>query len=163
MSDEKILNGIDDEGNIEEIDAELFPINKIHDSLEDENGDEEIDDLRPLNPDTFSNRGKDIKIGGRDYRICACTFEDAWIYLERRLIVWSDMKETDKDEKDEFSFKFQRAMYYNFHTGYQYIEKIVCKYLLFKEKPMTEDLLQNHDWSVKDLSDFLEAWVKISD
>lgn len=40
---------------------------------------------------------------------------------------------------------------------------IINKYAYYKGHPMTEDLLIEHNWSFKEIGEFLLAWCQISD
>ena len=38
--------------------------------------------------------------------------------------------------------------------------KIINKYVFYKEKPMTEQLLNEHNWSFREIGAFLYFWVQ---
>lgn len=40
---------------------------------------------------------------------------------------------------------------------------IINKYVYYKDHPMTEDMLIEHNWSFKEIGEFLLVWSQISD
>ena len=41
--------------------------------------------------------------------------------------------------------------------------KILNKYVYYKDTPMTEEMLIEHNWSFKEIGEFLFIWCQISD
>lgn len=41
--------------------------------------------------------------------------------------------------------------------------KVMNKYVYYKDVPMTEEMLIEHNWSFKEIGDFLFTWSQISD
>ena len=40
---------------------------------------------------------------------------------------------------------------------------IINKYVYYKDHPMTEEMLIEHNWSFKEIGEFLLTWCQISD
>lgn len=106
--------------------------------------------------DTMTAVGKKVKIAGREYVVAPITIMDMDI-LDTNII----LPINKEDEIDDVSYAINiidkdraRIFYY-----------IVEKYTKFGDDkiPVTEKLINEHNWSIKDIKHFLQVWLQISD
>ena len=115
--------------------------------------------------DTMAGAGKKITLVGREYTILPVNIEDMRFIIgeenpDEKLIILDKKKFNEgKDSLDWQLFginlvdpKRKKTFLY-----------IVNKYVFYKDRPMTEDLLIEHNWSFKEIGKFLFEWCQISD
>lgn len=113
--------------------------------------------------DTMIGVGKIKKIAGREYKILPVNICDMHYIIgedsDERLIIL-DKKSIENEEDINWQL-----------FGLNIIDekkkkvflKILNKYVFYKDVPMTEELLIEHNWSFKEIGEFLYAWSQISD
>lgn len=114
--------------------------------------------------DTMIGVGKKKEIAGREYTILPVNICDMH-YI---------MGETNQDEKliilDKKSLEKEDGVNWQLF-GLNITDKkrkstflkIINKYVYYKDVPMTEEMLIEHNWSFKEIGEFLFAWSQISD
>lgn len=118
--------------------------------------------------ETMTGMGKKKKIAGREYWILPVNIKDM-------CYVMGESEDTPKlyiidkksiEEKDELSWQLFGLNITNpeIKKVFMYIINKYVYYCVGDEKiPMTEELLIEHNWSFKEIGEFLYTWVQISD
>ena len=117
-----------------------------------------------VNLDTMIGIGKKKEIAGREYTILPVNICDMH-YI---------MGENNKDENliilDKKTLETEEEVNWQLF-GLNIIDekrkktflKIVNKYVFYKDIAMTEQMLIEHNWSFKEIGEFLFVWSQISD
>ena len=118
--------------------------------------------------ETMTGMGKKKKLAGREYWILPVNIKDM-------CYVMGESEDTPKlyiidkksiEEKDELSWQLFGLNITNpeIKKVFMYIINKYVYYCVGDEKiPMTEELLIEHNWSFKEIGEFLYTWVQISD
>lgn len=118
---------------------------------------------KKISLDTMIGIGKKKQIAGREYTILPVNICDMHYIMgedkEQTLIIL-DKKALEKEEDVTWQL-----------FGLNIIEpkrketflKILNKYVYYKEIPMTEEMLIEHNWSFREIGEFLFTWSQISD
>lgn len=118
----------------------------------------ELDELVPISLDTMACVGKKIKLAGREYTVCPVNIRDMHFILNSgELYIPISTKDNEEDEMalqlvgvniiDESKAK---AFFY-----------VVEKYCRYNNVPVTKQLVEEHNWSFKDIKDFLVFWSQV--
>ena len=115
--------------------------------------------------DTMLGVGKKKEIAGREYTILPVNICDMHYIMgennkDENLIIL-DRKALEKEEED-VSWQLFGLNITNEKRKKTFL-KILNKYVYYKEIPMTEEMLIEHNWSFKEIGEFLFAWSQISD
>ena len=113
---------------------------------------------KKYNLETMAGIGKEKQSAGRTYKILPVNIEDMHHIIgenaEERLYI---VTKEDIEKKDADIKIF----------GYNVIEpikdiflKIINKYVYYLEQPMTAELLIEHNWSFKEIAEFLWFWTQ---
>lgn len=114
--------------------------------------------------DTMIGVGKKKEIAGREYTILPVNICDMHYIMgetnqDEKLIIL-DKKFLEKEDGVNWQLfglnitdKKRKATFL----------KIINKYVYYKDVPMTEEMLIEHNWSFKEIGEFLFAWSQISD
>ena len=113
--------------------------------------------------DTMTGVGIKKTIAGREYTILPVNIMDMHYVIgetnkdENLFIVTKKTLEEDNTNWQLFGIniineKRKKTFLY-----------ILNKYIYYKERPMTEELLIEHGWSFKEIGEFLLTWCQISD
>lgn len=113
--------------------------------------------------DTMTGVGKVKIIAGREYTILPVNIMDMHYII-------------GKENEDENLFIVNKKFLEENDNNWQLFgvnitdEKrrktfmyIINKYVYYKDHPMTEDMLIEHNWSFKEIGEFLLVWSQISD
>lgn len=110
------------------------------------------------NIETMTGAGKKITLVGREYEVLPIKIEDMKYILgenEEERFVIPDKKSIDSGEIGWTMFGLNvlgpRANIFF---------KMVNKYVFYKEHPMTEKLLNEHNWSFKEIGAFFYFWIQ---
>lgn len=119
---------------------------------------------KEISLDTMLGVGKNKQIAGREYKIlpvniCDMNYMMGESNTEEKLIIL-DKKALEKE--DEVNWQL---------FGLNIVEpkrkevflKVLNKYVYYKDMPMTEEMLIEHNWSFKEIGEFLFVWSQISD
>lgn len=114
--------------------------------------------------DTMAGVGKKKVIAGREYTILPVNICDMHYIMgeenkEENLIILNK-KELEKEEDvtwQLFGLNITDA------KRKETFLKVLNKYVYYKDRPMTESMLIEHNWSFREIGDFLFAWAQISD
>ena len=119
---------------------------------------------KEISLDTMLGVGKNKQIAGREYKIlpvniCDMNYIMGESNTEEKLIIL-DKKALEKE--DEVNWQL---------FGLNIVEpkrkevflKVLNKYVYYKDMPMTEEMLIEHNWSFKEIGEFLFVWSQISD
>lgn len=113
---------------------------------------------KTYNLETMAGIGKEKKIAGRTYKILPVNIEDMHHILsendDERLFIVTQKNIENKDVDIKV-------------FGYNLLEpkrkiflKIINKYVYYLDKPMTEKLLIEHNWSFKEIAQFIWFWTQ---
>ncbi len=118
--------------------------------------------------ETMSGIGKKKKIAGREYMILPVNIRDMCYIMGEsedtpKLIIIDKQKlETD----DDLSWQLFGLNVTNPEIKKVFMN-IINKYVFYcvgdEKIPMTEELLIEHNWSFKEIGEFLYTWAQISD
>lgn len=108
------------------------------------------------------------KIAGREYLILPVNIRDMHYIMgeddsEEKLVIL-DKKKLENDEDVNWQLFGLNITDKNRKKTFM---NVINKYLFYiindKEVPMTEELLIEHNWSFKEIGDFLFTWCQVSD
>ena len=118
-----------------------------------------------VNIDTMTGVGKIKKIAGREYTILPVNIRDMHYIIgegntDEKLIILN--KKSLEDGEEDINWQL---------FGYNITDPkkkesfiyIINHYVFYKGVPMTEELLIEHNWSFKEIGEFLYTWSQISD
>lgn len=119
--------------------------------------------------DTMTGIGKKKVIAGREYTILPVNIMDMHYVI-------GGGDEQNKEDKDENLFIVTKKTLEEDNNNWQLFGinitnkkrrktfmYIINKYLYYKDHPMTEELLIEHNWSFKEIGEFLLTWCQMSD
>ena len=114
--------------------------------------------------DTMLGVGKKKKIAGREYTILPVNICDMHYIMgednkEDKLVIL-DKKSLEKEEDVTWQLFGLNITDENRKKTFM---KIINKYVYYKEVPMTEELLIEHNWSFREIGEFLFTWCQVSD
>ena len=117
-----------------------------------------MSEKKVYNLDTMVGAGKKITLVGREYEVLPIKIEDMNCIFsenEKERIIIPDKKAIETGEISWSMFGLNV-------TGEKkdLFIKIINKYVFYKEKPMTEELLNEHNWSFKEIGTFLYYWIQ---
>lgn len=113
--------------------------------------------------DTMTGVGKTKKIAGREYTILPVNIIDMHYVIGEEnkdsnlLILTKKALEEDNNNWQLFGINITDEKK---RKTFMYI---INKYVYYKGVPMTEELLIEHNWSFKEIGEFLLTWCQISD
>lgn len=123
------------------------------------------EEVKKVSFDTMANVGINKTIAGREYTILPVNIEDMGCVIgdnpDNRLMIVT-RKQIENPEEEGINWQI---------FGLNIIEekrkkifmKIINKYLYYKARPMTEELIIEHGWSFKDIGEFILTWCDVSD
>lgn len=117
-----------------------------------------------VNLDTMIGIGKKKEIAGREYVILPVNICDMHYIMgeenQDENLVILDRKSLENEEDVNWQLfglniidKKRKATFL----------KILNKYVYYKDIPMTEEMLIEHNWSFKEIGKFLFTWCQVSD
>lgn len=109
--------------------------------------------------DTLTGAGKKITLVGREYTILPVNIKDMHYVIGDDRIVILDKKKIESGEVDWQLFGLN-AIDEKYKKSFMYI---INHYLFYKDRPMTEELLIEHNWSFKEIGQFIFKWCQDSD
>lgn len=114
--------------------------------------------------DTMIGVGKKKQIAGREYTILPVNICDMHYIMgennkDENLIIL-DKKTLEKE--DEVNWQLFGLNIIDEKRKKTFL-KILNKYVFYKEVAMTEEMLIEHNWSFKEIGEFLFVWSQISD
>ena len=118
--------------------------------------------------ETMTGVGKKKKIAGREYYILPVNIKDMHYVMgaenaEENLVIISKKTLETEDDVNWQLFGLNKTDEKRRKTFMEIINKYVY-YLVGEEKiPMTEKLLIEHNWSFKEIGEFLFTWCQVSD
>ena len=118
---------------------------------------------KKISLDTMIGIGKKKEIAGREYTILPVNICDMHYIMgddnkDENLIIL-DKKTLEKEEVNWQLFGLNITNPKRKET----FLKILNKYVYYKDTPMTEEMLIEHNWSFKEIGEFLFIWCQISD
>lgn len=113
---------------------------------------------KAISLDTMACVGKSITLAGREYKVCPVNIADMhYVINSGELYIPIDSKDEEKEKlavqlvginvTDE---KKAANLFY-----------IINKYARYNDTPVTKELVEEHNWSFKDIKDFLVFWAQI--
>lgn len=122
-----------------------------------------MEDNKKTSLETMVGMGKKKKIAGREYTILPVNIKDMHYIIgeetEEKLIIL-DKKSLEKDEDVNWQLF---GLNITDKKRKKIFLEVLNKYVYYLEKPMTEELLIEHNWSFKEIGEFLFVWCQISD
>lgn len=117
-----------------------------------------------VNLDTMLGVGVKKEIAGREYKILPVNICDMHYIMgeenkDENLIIL-DKKSLEKEEEINWQLFGLNITDEKRKATFM---KIINKYVFYKDVPMTEELLIEHNWSFKEIGEFLFVWSQISD
>lgn len=117
--------------------------------------------------ETMTGVGKKKKLAGREYYILPVNIKDMHYIMgddDSTKLVIIDKKKIETD--DDLSWQLFGLNITNPEIKKVFIY-IINKYVYYcvgdEKIPMTEELLIEHNWSFKEIGEFLYTWVQVSD
>lgn len=117
--------------------------------------------------ETMTGVGKKKKLAGREYYILPVNIKDMHYIIgdessTKLVIIDKNKIETDEDLSWQlFGLNITNP---EIKKVFLYIVNKYVYYCVGDEKiPMTEELLIEHNWSFKEIGEFLYTWVQVSD
>lgn len=119
---------------------------------------------KKINLDTMLGVGKKKEIAGREYTILPVNICDMHYIMgeenkEDKLVIL-DKKALEKEEDITWQLF---GLNITDEKRRKTFMKIINKYVYYKEVPMTEELLIEHNWSFREIGEFLFTWCQVSD
>ena len=113
--------------------------------------------------DTMTGVGKTKKIAGREYTILPVNIIDMHYVIgeenpDENLFILNE--KALKEENNNWQLFGINITNEKRRKTFMYI---INKYVYYKGVPMTEELLIEHNWSFKEIGEFLLTWCQISD
>lgn len=128
------------------------------------------------NLDTMAGIAKKKTIAGREYEILPVTIEDMHYILGTDEDLKADVENRTNYKKSTTIYIVSKAdieanvdawQLFGFNIVDENRKKIFMdilhRYVSYKGHPMTEKLLIEHNWSFKEIGEFLFTWCQISD
>lgn len=118
--------------------------------------------------ETMTGVGRKKKIAGREYLILPVNIKDMHFIMgdenpDEKLIIL-DKKKVEEDSDLNYQLFGLNITDANRKKTFLYILNKYVFYSINGEMiPMTEDLLVEHNWSFKEIGEFLFTWAEISD
>lgn len=121
-----------------------------------------MEENNKISLDTMTNVGKKKTIAGREYTILPVNIRDMHYILgdEDDRILMLDKKKLEEDDDLNWQLFGLNIVEENRKKSFLYI---VEKYVFYKDHPMTEELLIEHNWSFREIGEFLFTWSQVSD
>ena len=127
-----------------------------------------MENEKKVNLDTMVGIGKKMKIAGREYTVLPVNI------MDMHYIIGNGEEETEDDvrliilnkkslEKDEDINWQLFGLNVTDKARREIFLKMIQKYVYYKDHPMTEELLIEHNWSFKEIGEFMFAWAEVSD
>lgn len=119
---------------------------------------------KKISLDTMLGVGKKKQIAGREYTILPVNICDMHYIMgeenkEDKLVIL-DKKALEKEDEVTWQLFGLNITEENRKKTFM---KIINKYVYYKEVPMTEELLIEHNWSFREIGEFLFTWCQVSD
>ena len=118
--------------------------------------------------ETMTGVGKKKTIAGREYLILPVNIRDMHYVIgtennEENLFIM-DKKKMQEDGSENWQLFGLNIIDEKRKKTFMYILNKYAFYCVNDEKiPMTEELLIQHNWSFKEIGEFLFAWIQVSD
>lgn len=113
---------------------------------------------KTYNIDTMTGIGKKVTIAGREYEILPINIEDMHYIVgndeEERLLI------LDKKNVEETNNWMSFGLNIINEKRKEIFIKMINKYVFYKQNPMTEELLIEHNWSFKEIAKFIYIWIQ---
>ena len=114
--------------------------------------------------DTMIGIGKKKEIAGREYTILPVNICDMHYIMgednKEENVIILDKKTLDNEEEVNWQIFGLNIIDEKRKATFM---KIINKYVYYKEVPMTEEMLIEHNWSFKEIGEFLFTWSQVSD
>lgn len=118
--------------------------------------------------ETMTGIGKKKELAGREYLILPVNIKDMCYIMgeseDTPKLVIIDKKKMETDDDLNWQLFGLNVTDPELKESFMYIINKYVYYCLGDEKiPMTEELLIEHNWSFKEIGEFLYTWTQISD
>lgn len=114
--------------------------------------------MKEITLDTMTKVGKKAQIANREYTICPINIEDMGIVMKGEIYIPTEKQLENKEVTIEFF-----GLNVTEESRAEKFFYVVEKYTRYEGQPVTKDLVIEHNWSFKDIKDFLYNWVQISE
>ena len=121
------------------------------------------EEKKTVSLDTMTGVGKIKKRAGREYTILPVNIMDMHYVIgeqnkDENLFILN--KEALKEDNNNWQLFGINITDEKRRKTFMYI---INKYVYYKDHPMTEEMLIEHNWSFKEIGEFLLTWCQISD
>lgn len=123
---------------------------------------------KKISLETMTGLGKKKKIAGREYIILPVNIMDMHYIMgdentDEKLVIL-DRKQLEKEDDVNWQLFGLNITDKKRKASFIYIVNKYVYYCINDEKiPMTEEMLIEHNWSFKEIGEFLFTWTQISD
>lgn len=108
--------------------------------------------------DTMLNVGKKIKIANKEYTVCPVNIQDMHLVMDAgELYIPLDV-EGEKKKELQLQLVGMNITDENMAKNFFYVLE---KYARYNDSPVTKELITEHNWSFKDIKEFLQFWAQI--
>lgn len=118
----------------------------------------EKEEVIPVSLDTMACIGKKIILAGKEYVVCPVNIKDMHFIINSGELY---IPIADKDEEESKLALQLIGINITDESKSQNFFYIVEKYVTYKNRPMTKELIEEHNWSFKDIKEFLLFWAQI--
>lgn len=109
--------------------------------------------------DVMACVGKEIELAGKKYVVCPVNIADMHLILNSgNLYIPLDSKEDESGDNQIIQLIGLNVTDEKMSTNFFYI---IEKYVRYKDKPMSKELLIEHNWSFNDIKKFLMFWSQV--
>lgn len=114
---------------------------------------------KEISIDVISNIGKKIKLAGHEYTIVPINISDMNIVINNLLLLPISTK------KEEELADYYYGLNVVDEKRAEIFFYITEKYLKYGKEnaPVTKELIEEHNWTFRDIKDFLKEWIQVSD
>lgn len=122
-----------------------------------------MEENKKVSLDTMTGVGVKKVLAGREYTILPVNIRDMHYIIgddENEKLIILNKKKIEADEDIDWQIfglnitnEKRKAIFLD----------VISKYVFYKEHPMTEELLIEHNWSFKEIGEFLFTWCQVSD
>lgn len=119
--------------------------------------------------ETMTGVGKRKTLAGREYMILPVNIKDMCYVMGEskdiaKLFIIDRKEIEDEDEDTNWQLFGLNITKPEIKKSFMYIINKYVYYCVGNEKiPMTEELLIEHNWSFKEIGEFLYTWIQVSD
>ena len=120
----------------------------------------ELDELVTVYLDTMACVGKKITLAGKEYTVCPVNIRDMHFILNSGELYIPISSKEEEEEEGNMALQLVGLNITDESKARNFFY-IVEKYCRYKDIPVTRKLVEEHNWSFKDIKKFLTFWSQI--